>query len=84
MTDRASGRDLLRAPGCREGAAAPYGPLPPSPDLASFVASPIAFNDDVGNRIRPSVQSIATVAPDGAPLGSFTHDQIFALNELER
>ncbi|MCS5511725.1 hypothetical protein NY537_03070 [Curtobacterium flaccumfaciens pv. betae] len=56
----------------------------PFPNLASFVASPIAFNDDVGNRIRPSVQSIATVASDGAPLGSFTHDQILALNELER
>ncbi|WIE62264.1 hypothetical protein DEI97_003715 [Curtobacterium sp. MCLR17_032] len=53
-------------------------------NLASFVASPIAFNDDVGNRIRPSVQSIDTVASDGTSLGSFTHDQILALNELER
>ena len=56
----------------------------PFPNLASFVASPIAFNDNVGNRIRPSVQSIDTVASDGTSLGSFTHDQILALNELER
>lgn len=56
----------------------------PCPNLASFVASPIAFNDEVGNRIRPSGHSIATVASDGAPLGSFTHDQILALNELDR
>lgn len=56
----------------------------PFPNLASFVASPIAFNDDVGNRIRPSVQSIDTVASDGTSLGSFTHEQILALNELER
>lgn len=56
----------------------------PFPNLAGFVASPIAFNDEVGNRIRPSVQSIATVASDGASLGSFTHDQILALNELDR
>ncbi|MDB6428045.1 hypothetical protein [Curtobacterium sp. 20TX0008] len=56
----------------------------PFPNLASFVASPIAFNDEVGNRIRPSVQSITTMASDGAPLGSFTHDQILALNELDR
>ncbi len=41
----------------------------PFPNLASFVASPIAFNDEVGNRIRPSVESIAAVASDGAPLG---------------
>ncbi|WP_141718927.1 hypothetical protein [Curtobacterium sp. ER1/6] len=56
----------------------------PFPNLASFVASPIAFNDEVGNRIRPSVQSITTIASNGAPLGSFTHDQILALNELDR
>ncbi|WP_420369906.1 hypothetical protein [Curtobacterium sp. L1-20] len=56
----------------------------PFPNLAKFAATPIAFDDEVGNRIRPSVQSIATMASDGSPLGSFTHDQILALNELER
>jgi hypothetical protein len=56
----------------------------PFPNLASFVASPIAFNDEVGNLIRPSVESITTVASDGTSLGSLTHDQILALNELDR
>lgn len=56
----------------------------PFPNLAKFAATPIAFDDELGNRIRPSVQSIVTVASDGSPLGSFNHDQILALNELER
>lgn len=53
-------------------------------NLASFAATPIAFNDNIGNRIRPSVDSIETSLPDGASLGTFNHSQILALNGLPK
>ncbi|MCJ1715103.1 hypothetical protein [Curtobacterium sp. VKM Ac-2922] len=54
----------------------------PFPNLAKFAATPIAFDDDLGNRIRPAVDTITTIRDDGAPLGTYTHSEILALNEL--
>ena len=54
------------------------------PNLASFVATAIAFNDDVGNRIRPMVDSIETVRADGSSLGTFSRADILALNGLSK
>ncbi len=54
----------------------------PFPNLAKFAATPIAFNDELGNRIRPVVDTIRTVRDDGLPLGTYTHAEILALNEL--
>ncbi|MFW8744787.1 hypothetical protein [Mesorhizobium japonicum] len=54
------------------------------PNLAKFAASPIAFDDDIGNRIRPVVDSIVTVRSDGTPLGTYTHADILALNGLSQ
>lgn len=54
----------------------------PFPNLAKFVATPIAFNDDLGNRIRPAVDTIQTIRDDGVSLGSYSHAEILALNEL--
>ncbi|WP_434318184.1 hypothetical protein [Leifsonia sp. P73] len=52
------------------------------PNLASFAATPVAFNDSTGNRIRPVVDSIVTTASDGSSLGTFSHADILALNGL--
>ena len=54
----------------------------PFPNLSKFVASPVAFNDDLGNRIRPSIVSIETVTADGSPLGSYSHAELLSLNGL--
>lgn len=54
------------------------------PNPASFMATPVAFNNDIGNRLRPAIDSIETVRPDGESLGSFTHAEILQLNELQR
>jgi hypothetical protein len=51
-------------------------------NLASFAATPIAFNDDLGNRLRPGIDTIETVTPDGSSLGTFSSADILALNEL--
>jgi hypothetical protein len=49
-----------------------------------FVATPIAFNDDVGNRIRPAVASIETARVDGTSLGTIDAGGILALNGLSK
>lgn len=54
------------------------------PNLARFVATPIAFNDDLGKRSRPMVDSIETVSADGSPLGTFSRADILALNGLSK
>ena len=56
----------------------------PFDNLASFAATPIAFNNEVGNRVRPAVEYIDTVRADGVPLGTFSRTDILALNELEK
>jgi hypothetical protein len=53
-------------------------------NLASFAATPIAFNDDLGNRLRPGIDAIETVTPDGTSLGSFSSADILAINELSQ
>ena len=52
-------------------------------NLASFAATPVAFNDKIGNRVRPAIDSIETVRADGVPLGTYSRADILALNELE-
>jgi hypothetical protein len=47
------------------------------------VSTPISFNDDLGPRLRPAIDAIATVQADGTPLGTRTTDEIIELNELE-
>ncbi len=56
----------------------------PFDNLANFAATPVAFNDDIGNRLRPVIDSIVTVRADGMPLGTFSRTDILALNELEK
>jgi len=56
----------------------------PFPNLSKFVATPIAFNDDIGNRIRPAVVSIETVRAGGLPLGTYSHEEILSLNGLSQ
>jgi hypothetical protein len=56
----------------------------PNGDMGRFVASPIAFNDPTGNRIRPAVQSIVTTEADGTSLGTLDHAGILALNGLSQ
>jgi hypothetical protein len=53
-------------------------------NLALFAATPIAFNDDLGNRLRPGIDAIETVTPDGTSLGTFSSADILAINELSK
>lgn len=50
----------------------------------SFVATPVAFNDEVGNRLRPSIDSIEAVRVDGTSLGTIDAGGILALNGLSQ
>ena len=51
-------------------------------NLAKFAATPIAFADETGNRLRPAIDSIMTMTPTGKSLGAFSRADILALNEL--
>ena len=53
-------------------------------NFPNFVASPIAFNDDVGNRLRPAIDLIETLESDGTSLGTIDAVGILALNELSK
>lgn len=61
-----------------------FDALNPFDNLANFAATPVAFNDEIGNRLRPAIDSIETVRSDGAPLGTYSRADILALNELEK
>jgi hypothetical protein len=54
------------------------------PNLAEFASTPIAFNDSVGDKLRPLIDSIETASPDGTSLGSFGRADILALNGLSK
>lgn len=56
----------------------------PYENLAEFAATPIAFTDTTGNRVRPLIKEIRTQYPDGTSLGSLDHAGILALNELDK
>lgn len=63
----------------------PYNnPYDPSENLADFVSTVIAFNDNLGIRLRPAIDRIETVRADGTPLGTRTTAEIIELNELEQ
>jgi hypothetical protein len=63
----------------------PYNnPFDASESLADFVSTVIAFNDDVGIRLRPAIDRIETVYADGTPLGTRTMAEIIKLNGLGR
>lgn len=53
-------------------------------NFPEFAATPIAFNDDVGNRLRPAIASIETVRADGTSLGTIDAAGILALNGLSK
>jgi len=57
---------------------------PWSGNLAGFLASEIAFNDEVGNRLRPAIDRVETVHANGTALGTMTAAQILSLNDLEK
>ncbi|WP_337002126.1 MULTISPECIES: hypothetical protein [unclassified Microbacterium] len=56
----------------------------PFENLANFAATPVAFNNELGNRVRPAIDSIETLRADGVPLGTYSRADILALNELEK
>ncbi len=53
-------------------------------NLAYFASTPVAFNDEVGNRLRPVINAIETVRFDGEPLGTISRAEILALNGLDQ
>jgi hypothetical protein len=53
-------------------------------DFPSFIATPIAFNDDLGNGLRPAIDSIDAVRVDGTLLGTIDSKGILELNGLSR
>ncbi|MDR2957035.1 MAG: hypothetical protein LBU61_02485 [Coriobacteriales bacterium] len=52
--------------------------ISPFQNLAEFVCIPIVSNDDVGTRVRPVIDAIETVLPDGSSLGRLTAQEIDA------
>jgi hypothetical protein len=56
----------------------------PFDNLAEFAAVPVAFNNSVGNRLRPAIDSIETVTPAGASLGTLSATEILAINGLRQ
>jgi hypothetical protein len=52
-------------------------------NLGDFMSTPIAFNNDLGIRLRPAIDSIETMRADGTPLGTRTTAEVIELNELE-
>jgi hypothetical protein len=53
-------------------------------NFPDFAATPIAFNDDVGNRPRLAIDSIETVRANGTSLGTIDAAGILALNGLSK
>jgi hypothetical protein len=51
-------------------------------DFPRFAATPIAFNDQAGNRLRPGIDSVQTLRVDGTLLGEIDATGILALNGL--
>jgi hypothetical protein len=53
-------------------------------NLAKFAAATIAFDEPIGNRLRPAIDSIDTVNPAGTSLGTLSSNEILALNGLSK
>ena len=53
-------------------------------NFPEFAAVPIAFDTDVGNRLRPAINSIETVRADGTSLVTIDAAGILALNGLSK
>jgi len=53
-------------------------------NLAGFPSSAIAFDDEIGNKLRPEIDRIEAVQSDGTALGTMSAAQILALNGLEK
>jgi hypothetical protein len=55
----------------------------PFKNLAEFSCTAIAFDDDIGNQLRPAIDRVETVRADGTPLGTLTAAEILKLNGLD-
>lgn len=55
----------------------------PFENLAEIFITPMAFNDDIGPRLRASVASVETVDATGASRGARTTDWVIEANGLE-
>lgn len=55
----------------------------PFENLAEIFITPMAFNDDIGPRLRASVGSVETVDAAGASRGARTTEWVIQANELE-
>lgn len=56
-----------------------FSSISPFQNLAEFVGTPIAFDDDLGKRIRPLVGSVETVFVDGTSAGTLTAQEIYKM-----
>jgi hypothetical protein len=61
-----------------------FDSINPYSNLAEFASTPIAFNDTVGNTMRPLIDGVETVLPDDTSLGSFGRKDILAMNDLSK
>jgi hypothetical protein len=85
VTDLSFSHRVLRAtfdPAAAGLDQATFDRINPFENLADFVSSPLAFNTDLGIRLRPAIDTVETVRADGTPLGSRTTAEIIAMNEL--
>ncbi len=63
---------------------ATFDSINPFENLARFASTPVCFNDDVGNRLRPAIDRIETVRADGKSLGIYTAADILKENGLSK
>ena len=61
-----------------------FADVNPFENLASFVATPIAYDDAVGKHLRPAIDAIETVKPDGTSLGTYTAADVLKINDLSQ
>jgi hypothetical protein len=62
---------------------ATFRSINPFDNLAEFAGTPIMFKDDVGNRLRPAIDAVETVLPDGTSLGSLTTAKLYKIGTGE-
>lgn len=63
---------------------ATFNELASAQNMPKFTATPVAYSDAVGDRLRPAIDSIEVVNVDGTSYGSIDHAGILALNELSK
>ena len=60
-----------------------FNSINPFSNLAEFAGTPIAFNDNIGIRLRSAIDGVRTVLADGTPLGTMTTEEIYSIGTVD-